>query len=267
MRFRCPFCVDRTGSLGKRPYASHFSIDESTGQYRCFRCNASGTVNQWLASKLGFDLSTITVRIEERQVAKKELLPVLSICPLYPDSSRIEQSFVLGKYVRYLRRRGLTDAMISHFEIGVVEDGPAQLWGSISFPIRDGNRSGHIMKSLKTNSYYAHGVPPDALYNADETVDDYTVYVVEGVFDAIRLHPAVAIATLGKDVTDRRIDRLCALPNDLVISLDGDAWETSQALCQRLRLRGKRNVKWLKLPAGKDPADLGRIEVESLQTH
>jgi len=99
-------------------------------------------------------------------------------------------------------------------------------------------------------------VKAPAMFNAGALQNEGTVFIVEGVFDAIRLYPYMAVATLGKDVSESRIDRLVNATANLVIAFDGDAWESGKALSQRLLLRGKVS-EWVQLPPGCDPGELG----------
>lgn len=175
---------------------------------------------------------------------------------------------MLGRYVRYLtEERGLTEEQIEHFDVSMLLDGLWWLVGAFAFPLYDPvYPDGYVFRKRK-GGYANPGIESDAIYNARVLEESGKVYVVEGPMDCIRLYPQFAVATLGKDISEERLDRLSTVENDLVIALDGDAWVYAQATCNQLQLRGKTNVSWVKLSPGCDPGELGcRIfEYEEIQ--
>lgn len=252
-RHRCPFCLSRVGSEGSaRHLWSSLSVDSQKGSYHCFRCHASGRLYESLAKKLGVTYNpALYIDDEDHHI---ELKPN-DVTPLYPLSSAL-RSRTTKSYAEYLISRKVCDEAVKHFKIGVYHGAERWLVGSLVFPFADGNYSGAVYRR-KDGQYATPGLPSHVLFNAGYLQQYEDVYIVEGVFDVICIYPARAVATFGKDVSEDRLDRLAKSKANLIITMDGDAWEFSQSLFYRLALRGK-TARWGKLPAGYDPGDLGK---------
>lgn len=228
------------------------------GVYHCFRCLASGKISRWLAGKLGVPYQEIT----KPEIKKAKPIEKFQLEKLYPFSLVI-QSPILKRCVDYLMiDRGLTEEQIQHFDISFVIDGPWWLIGALAFPLFDSTYpEGYVYRKRK-GGYGNPGIDSDALFNARALDSIEKIYVVEGPMDCIKIYPLSGIATLGKDVSEERLDRLSCVENDLVIAMDGDAWVYSQSICRQLQLRGKTNVEWIKLDAGYDPGEIGTNIIE-----
>jgi DNA primase len=88
--------------------------------------------------------------------------------------------------------------------------------------------------------------------------------IVEGVFDALPYWPH-GVACLGKP-SRKQFPFLLAARRPLVVALDGDAWREGQALCRKLRFKGKQ-AEWIKLPPCTDPGDKQHAEDGELMEH
>lgn len=263
-RHRCPFCLERTGSEAsiKHLYSS-LSFNIETGQYNCFRChahNGNTYLSKSIARKLGVDFSLISKprkRIEKGEIGYEPISPV----------RKALKSHLLKSQTQWLLDRGIQSATIQDFGLGVCNRGPRWLIGSIVFPLHDPLHDDELyVYRRKSGEYASPGVPGNALFNARVMRKNARVYVVEGASDVVAVYPVLCVATLGKDITDVRMERLAGYGGDLVIALDGDAWEQAQVICARLRFRGKQNVGWIRLEPGVDPGDVGRrIESYTIQ--
>ena len=86
------------------------------------------------------------------------------------------------------------------------------------------------------------------------------LYLVEGVFDMLFLKNALPI--LGKTVSNKLWEQLYEKSEkNIIICLDGDAWEDAQHLYRKLD-GGKLNhrIRLIKIPKDKDVADLGGVD-------
>jgi hypothetical protein len=96
------------------------------------------------------------------------------------------------------------------------------------------------------------------LYNYDNAVKYPFVVVCEGVTDVWNVGP-YAVACFGKHVSAPQLKLLCDGWSDgaIVILLDGDAWDESQILAERLSsVNYKGKIIPVRLPENKDPGSL-----------
>ena len=84
---------------------------------------------------------------------------------------------------------------------------------------------------------------------------DKPVYLVEGAFDSIFVDNSIAM--LGKVMGEFLYSKLYANAKEIVIVLDGDAWEDAQKLYHKLNTGKLFGKVWVvKMPFDKDIADL-----------
>lgn len=272
IRRRCPFCLERVGSVGSR---ENISVDTEKGVYYCWRCGKAGRVTKWIAKTLDVpevlakpsDLLQIIGEEKPREKVASSFPE--GFVPLYPWRE-VKDSIALRRFVKYLRRRKVTPKLMESFKLGVVFDPPEDLWymaGNIIYPIMDGDRKGYIRKNPKHQGYSnSKGLTRDgALYNGRVLDKLDSIFVVEGVHDTLAMK-GHAVATLGTSVTEEQLDRLTSFDGEVIIAHDGDAWRNSMVIARRLNLRGKENASWVKIPAGRDPGNLGYDEVVNLPT-
>lgn len=177
-------------------------------------------------------------------------------------------SILLEPARRYLAPRVPPD-LWRIFGIGAVLHGWAGCRLVAPIESRHGRRVGWVGRSwlpveVEPRRYlYPADMPRGLhLYNEaalwDET--DRPLYLVEGCFDAWALWPDAA-ALLGKKGS-HHLEILRSAERPLVALLDGDAWRESLALVLQLQALGLRNTRWLRLPAGHDPATVERAWIE-----
>jgi len=267
-RRKCPWCFERLGSLGSR---ENVSIDIEKGVYHCWRCGAAGKLTKYKASLLKVEVSSgrfafdpIVMDEISRQIDEKPI----GLVPLYPWKDA-KHSLVLRRYIKYLVRRKVTPKLMERFKLGVVFDPPKEQWynkGNIIFPVLDGDKKGYIRHHPKKGGYFnSRGLGRQGALLNGRVLDKLPrVYVVEGPFDVTAMK-GCAVGTLGTSVTDEQLSRLAKSPAEIVFALDGDSWVASRVLARRLMLRrDKVGVKWVRLPSGTDPGDLGYSDVVKL---
>ncbi len=149
--------------------------------------------------------------------------------------------------------------------------------GRIMFPIRDGASrviafSGRILPAFddgKTGKYI--NSPETILFNKSEVLygfdqaklairqQDATI-LVEGQMDLLMVHQAGntnAVAVSGTALTEKHLDRLKRLSENLLLSFDADsAGVKASERAIRLALQHGFSVKVISIPGGKDPADI-----------
>lgn len=150
-------------------------------------------------------------------------------------------------------------AALVHYRIHACLDG--YYANRIIFPVqRNGNVVGFVARSWSKTSerayLYPRGFDRGVFFNGDELrrETDQPLFVVEGVFDAMRVGPN-AIACLGKPTT-AQVEQLSKLRHrPVIVALDADAWRIGMTTAMTLKLRGVKAVD-LRLPPGKDPDSL-----------
>ena len=100
----------------------------------------------------------------------------------------------------------------------------------------------------------------EIIFNESKIDWEKDIYLVEGVFDMLFLENSIPI--LGKTVSDKLWSTLYdRCKSNVVICLDGDAWDDSEKLYRKLdggKLNGK--VRLIKMPKDKDVAELKGVE-------
>lgn len=244
-RVNCPFCE----AIGGKPdLKQKMNLLPAKGVYYCYKCETGGRA----------DLSWLGARVEHVADQKAEPInfgPPEGFIPI-SDKSRL-----LDPYRTYLQKRSVYGAAVP-LGVGACLSGPYA--GRIVIPHKN---EAYIWQGFVARAVF--GREPKYLYPAGmdrrsgiwnyatvgRTRFEDAVWVVEGVFDALPLWP-YGVATFGKNVTDNQIDRLLALKRQIVVCLDGDAWEEGQALAMRFILRDHPAL-WCKLPPGEDPGSIG----------
>lgn len=281
IRVRCPWCLFRTGSLGKRPFGRHVSVNLETGKFLCWRCGRGRgeILTKAIANELGIGDLYIPRSKRAYVVPQPKLPPVEDLpdgyVPLFPYRE-VRKSLVLRPYLLYLKDRGVRLRSLRSFGVGVVIAPKEKKWrdGFIVFPLRDTKFRGYILHKtpyarFKKCSAYVNspGLQREegaflggVLLESDRT----KIYVVEGPMDYIQMQHN-AVASLGIDMTEQQISRLASFPGTVVVCGDGDAWKASMCIARRIRIRGGRS-RWVKMPPGTDPGMLKWDRVGTLPT-
>lgn len=257
-RYVCPFCksAERT-----------FSVNFTRGRFICFKgsCAKSGSLI-YLASNLGFTyndapLLSSTDQLRHRlftvddgvTVAAPKIEEPVEVPPL----KQIEPGCFAWDY---LRSRGLTTNDIYFNELSLSERDRGR---RIYFPQRD--ETGHVVFWIARK--YIHGargpkyvnpggsIKKRLLYRSGVVDKDYPVSVCEGPISAIVAGNAVA--TLGVLFSKEQVAEIANLGAPILAAMDGEAFSESIKLARSLEPFGTP-TKVVPLPAGTDPADIGR---------
>lgn len=190
------------------------------------------------------------------------------------DLSKLGTRYLLNEY------RGISKETLKHFGVGYLKE-----INKYIFPIYDlqNNTIGaslratgsqtpkwvHRPKSIKTG---------DILYNAKHCIDNgyRTVYVVEGIIDAIRLYDIGidnVVCTFGARITDAQ--KLILMNFDeVILAFDNDKAGKEAILKAIEKLKKIINIKILILPEGikdvgefKEIGELGECEIVSWITY
>jgi|HubBroStandDraft_5_1064220.scaffolds.fasta_scaffold181327_1 hypothetical protein len=229
------------------------SVSARTGRYTCWKCSASGRLQNFDPGELGFAPELI------EDDGPTEVTPPDHFYPLSSLSAR--NSWACQPAYQYLRMsvpqgRGLTDRLIHQTGIGCCVTG--RYHGRVIVPVTDDDGAwlwyvGRSWTKKADRPYlYPSGNRAGLLYRHSEILrqTDEPCAVVEGCFDAISLFPN-AVALLGKP-QEQQIWSLCEARRPLAVVQDGDAHQLGTALALRLRFEGIKAGD-VRLSPTKDP--------------
>lgn len=258
-RYVCPFCKDPDRT---------FSLSHTRKRFICFKgsCGVSGTL-AYLASKLGFEyhetplLSSIDQMRHRLWDVDSGVKPAPKIDePVeVPPLKQIEP----GCYAwDYLISRGLTSGDIYYNELSLsLKDGGRRIYfpqrdevtGRINFWVARKYLPGHH----KGRKYVNPGgsIKKRLLYRSHLINRNYPVAVCEGPISAILAGNAVA--TLGVLFSKEQVEEIAKLGTPILAAMDGEAFSKSLELARKLEPFGTPTTV-VPMPAGTDPADLGR---------
>ena len=267
--FDCPVCSYDIKGLNHGDGKGNFEVNYYMGVYKCWSCSETmdthGSINK-LFNKWGNSRTRQTwkliggdfIKKTERKY-KKVTLP--KEYTTFKDG--IKLSIPYKEAYNYLRKRGINDNLMDKFKIGYVSDGKYS--GRVIVPSYDvdNNLNYFVSRSYvgHKNKYKNPEAEKDKIIFNEHLINwDNDIYLVEGVFDMFFINNSTPI--LGKSVSEKLWTMLYDKAKaNIIICLDGDAWEDSQKLYRKLeggRLTGK--IKLIKLPKDKDVGELGGIK-------
>ena len=266
--FDCPVCSYDLKGLDEGDGKGNLEVNYRFGVYKCWACgetnNTHGNLYK-LIKKYG----------NQKHLKKYELLRPEDIGDIKKNTnvarlpkefialSSVSEGFKLTHHYRlainYLRKRNVTDEMIKTYNIGFAYDG---LYANrIIVPSYDSERrlNYFVARSYETKTklkYKNPDVRKEVIIFNEHLLDwDKPIYIVEGAFDSIFVPNSIPL--LGKVLSDYAFEQIYEKAKEVVVVLDGDAWENSQLIYHKLnggKLYGK--IWAVKLPEDKDIADL-----------
>lgn len=267
--FDCPVCSYDIKGLDDGDGKGNLEINYKYNVYKCWSCaethETHGSIYK-LIKKYG----------TPKQLKKYQLLR-----PEYDESQpkkvykqvKLPKEFISFKNVssglkltpqykmawNYIKKRNITEEMINKFNIGFCYQGMYE--NRIIIPSYDenGEINYFIARSYLSNTRMKYKNPEaqkEIIIFNENLINWYeTIYLVEGVFDAIFLPNAIPM--LGKYMSDNLFTKLYERAFKIVIVLDGDAWNNAEKLYHRLNCGKLMGRVWIvKLPIDKDIADL-----------
>jgi DNA primase len=267
--FDCPVCSYDIKGLDHGDGKGNFEVNYYLGVYKCWSCsehmNTHGSINK-LFNKWGNRRTKETwnliggdfIKKTEKKYKKVELPKEYTIF-----KEGIKLSLPYKEAYNYLRKRGLSDQIIDKFKIGYVTNG--QYSGRVIVPSYDiDNNLNYFVSRSYTghkNKYKNPEAEKDKIIFNEHLINwEKDIYLVEGVFDMFFIENSIPV--LGKGVSEKLWTMLYdKAQQNIIICLDGDAWEDAKKLYRKLE-GGKlmNKVKLIKLPKDKDVGELGGIE-------
>lgn len=237
VRLSCPVCGKPDGKL---------YVDTLNRVYFCFRCGRGGSLRG----------KEPHVRISRTPIQ-----------PLLPSSKvRFTLYYLdaLPEVIQYLHSRGLADDVLTRYHVCAAKVTRLELPAvaiPVITPLRGvtdhyyfrtvmGEPSRHFFTFSK--SHFVFGLP--------EAAAARRVYIVEGVFDVLRVSPALsAVCIFGKLLSSDQLTMLGKFAaREFVVALDGSAPRTDKLrVAAQIASVLHKKVGIAEIPEGKDPGDLG----------
>ena len=172
----------------------------------------------------------------------------------------------------YLKKRNITDEQIKRYKIGFCYKGEYEFRIIIPSFNSEGYLNYFIARSYLSYTKMKYKNPEAEkeiiIFNENLIDWDKPIYVVEGAFDSIFLPNSIPM--LGKHMGEFLFYYLYDHAKEIIIVLDGDAWEDAQKLYHSLNCGKLFNKVWIvQLDVDKDIADLcgdlSNFEIKKLE--
>jgi DNA primase len=257
--FDCPVCSYDIKGLDNGDGKGNFEVNYLQGVYKCWSCSETygthGSLNK-LFLKWGSKRNKSTWSLiggEDVKLPKE-----------YTSFEKGNKLTIPYKEAyNYLRKRNITDKLISKYSIGYTTEGKYR--GRIIVPSFDENEEINYFVSRSyvghKNKYKNPEAEKDKIIFNEHLINwEEDVYLVEGVFDMFFIDNSIPV--LGKNVSEKLWSKLYDnCKKNVIICLDGDAWADAQKLYRKLeggKLTGR--VRLVRVPKDKDVGELGTIE-------
>ena len=256
--YNCPFCVNVRGKVD----TDHkFVVDVKTTVYNCFKCHTSGIIVKNKLSNaekvVPFLIDYFKENVTESQTLNSnKLIELKDVIPISKNSIAYE----------YLKNRQITDEQIEYYNL---LNGVDNNLGRIIIPnmvISKWTDYYQGRSFLNSNPKYLNPENIDKsniVFNLhNQTKKQKRVYIVEGVFSAIRAGKDV-VCIYGSSVSDVQIELIKKYKfKEIYCCLDGDEAGIigNRKLSDLLYEKTNSDIYTIKLPVDKDPADLGEYK-------
>jgi len=267
--FDCPVCSYDIKGLNNGDGKGNFEVNYLQGVYKCWSCcetyGTHGSLNKlflkWGSTRNKSTWSLIGGDFIKKTVRKYEDVKLPKEYTSFEKGNKLTIPF--KEAYNYLRKRNITDKIISKYSIGYTTEGKYR--GRIIVPSFDENEEINYFVSRSyvghKNKYKNPEAEKDKIIFNEHLINwEEDVYLVEGVFDMFFIDNSIPI--LGKSVSEKLWSKLYDnCKKNVIICLDGDAWEDAQKLYRKLEGgRLTRKIRLIKLPKDKDVGELGTIE-------
>jgi len=267
--FDCPVCSYDIKGLDNGDGKGNFEVNYLQGVYKCWSCcetyGTHGSLNKlflkWGSTRNKSTWSLIGGDFIKKTVRKYEDVKLPKEYTSFEKGNKLTIPF--KEAYNYLRKRNITDKIISKYSIGYTTEGKYR--GRIIVPSFDENEEINYFVSRSyvghKNKYKNPEAEKDKIIFNEHLINwEEDVYLVEGVFDMFFIDNSIPI--LGKSVSEKLWSKLYDnCKKNVIICLDGDAWEDAQKLYRKLEGgRLTRKIRLIKLPKDKDVGELGTIE-------
>lgn len=266
--FDCPVCSYDIKNLDKSDGKGNLEINYNLGVFKCWSCSEThethgsiyklvkifGNSKHLKKYQLLKPDEFVLNNIQYKKIhLPKEFIPFNNIPSAYKHTHHYKQAWA------YIKKRNITEEQIKKFNIGFCYSGDYA--NRIIIPSYDeyDDMNYFIARSYSTNTKFKYKNPEakkeNIIFNEKHINWDEKIYIVEGVFDSIFLYNSIPL--LGKFVSTNLFNKLYEKAKDIIIILDGDAWDDAVQLYHKINCGKLMNkVSIIKLPKDVDIADI-----------
>ena len=280
LRGRCP--------IHQGDGTSSFHANTEKNAFHCFSCQAKGNVLDFVAAIEKCSVHEAGLKIQQwfhASATGADGNSAQSVPPREPANEKVGDSGGPNQPLNfrlkaidhshpYLTQRGIDPETAEYFGVGYFS-GKGSMSGRIVIPID--NEKGELVayagRSID-DSQPKYKLPSGfkksrVLYNLARAMDDDssgTVVLVEGFFDCMKVVQAehVCVALMGCSLSDEQEAQLLERFRHVVIMLDGDEAGRRAAVETAARLVRKVWLRVVEIPQGKQPDQLGIVEIQEL---
>lgn len=230
MLFSCPFCKHHKKKL---------SVNIDKNAWKCWVCDSSGRTIEYLVKRFGdprdlqdwgidseitFDDIEIVLFGEK---IKPEIKEEINLPKEYVPLLTGRKSFLKDRALKYLKQRGLTEKQIFIYKIGICTKGEYK--GRVIIPSfnEEGEINYFVARTYENDflKYKNPNISKSKIIFNELLIDfDKPVFIVEGVFDAIRIGKN-SVPILGSTIKteDLIFKKIVENRTPIYIGLDQDA--------------------------------------------
>ena len=259
MAYKCPHCNHHKPKLevnftenkdGHNPW--HCWVCDKKGKNIVYLLKAAGASQDKLAEARSYVKDVNYVPTETKVEALK--LPDEFIRLNQPNNNSIIYRHALA----YLKKRGVTIADITKYDIGYCEKGLYKNMIIIPTYDVDGRLNYFIARSFEKDAFVKYRNPQvsrNIIPNEHMINWNVPIVLCEGPFDAIAIKRN-AIPLLGKNIQSNLMKKIVtSLVDKIYIALDKDAIKQALHFCEKLMMEGKE-VYFVDMQ-DKDPSEMG----------
>jgi len=230
MLFSCPFCKHHKKKL---------SVNIDKNAWKCWVCDSSGRTIEYLVKRFGdprdlqdwgidseitFDDIEIILFGEK---TKPEIKEEINLPKEYVPLLTGRKSFLKDRALKYLKQRGLTEKQIFIYKIGICTKGEYK--GRVIIPSfnEEGEINYFVARTYENDflKYKNPNISKSKIIFNELLIDfDKPVFIVEGIFDAIRIGKN-SVPILGSTIKkeDLIFKKIVENRTPIYIGLDQDA--------------------------------------------
>ena len=258
----CPAC----NSVDKRKKKLHIKVDDL--RYHCWICGIKGKNVLYLVKKIRPDIDVGKIKnspsnLEVDETPHEFVKLPSNLVPLYRKSNDPDVNAVR----RYLQARGLTNTDLFRWRVQTSTSGPYRRYALFPSFDAEGNVNYFLSRAIdegKIRYKNAKSKKSQIIFNEIDIDWNKTVYLVEGVFDAIKC-PENTIPILGSEVSKSGAlyEKLVRNQCRVIISMDSDARHKAYKASKILAASGCE--VYITNPTNeKDLGDMTKIEAKSV---
>lgn len=234
--FDCPECDNDE-------HKGNLEVNYLKGVFKCWACkdinNMHGSIFK-LIKKYGSksDLQTY-ILLQPNEYSKDKVIDnrVLIIPEGLTLISEANNDYRVNNIKKYLEKRKISDKIINKYRLYFTTSGPFRNRVIVPSFNHEGNIEYYVTRAIYDNikpKYVNADLDKDLIVFFEEHINwDSTIYIVEGVFDAMVIPNSIPI--LGKYISDKLFNLLQEKSKGgIVIILDGDAINDAELLYTKL---------------------------------